>query len=130
MHPTDSACLPYGATLNRRREQGFLPFMKEHEKSGRGPVKDGPGEGEGPDRRDDRSQTGIACTVDLYIINASGILEFATFEPGRGPPFRQYPSPYTYLERIRLRGDCSRWNGCGDLCRLRKDACQPTPDHP
>jgi Methyl-accepting chemotaxis protein len=70
--------------------------------------------------------------MDLYVINASGVVEYTTFEPDRGLDFRtEIPYFYEYLTRIRLSDGFypDRVVQEATTGNLRKYAYMPTPDH-
>lgn len=68
--------------------------------------------------------------VDLYAIDASGIVQYSTLAHDVGLDFRQWPDFYGYLESIRRVGELridsiSKESKTG---LFRKYAYQPTPD--
>ena len=73
-----------------------------------------------------------AAEVDLYIINASGVIEYATYEPDIGIDFSIYPEFFEELTAIR-EGDAfvpdRSGSGVDHTQALRKFAYLPTPDH-
>ena len=70
--------------------------------------------------------------VDLYIINADGVIEDTTYAPDWGTDFRIYPIFYQELTRIR-QGNAfvpdRSGSGVDHTKVLRKFAYLPTPDH-
>ena len=77
-------------------------------------------------------------TVNLYIFNQDGIIEYSTLPEVRGVDFRQYPDFYQSLTRIRLGSDFAAdpvvrsvqdANDTDVRGTLRKFAYLPSPDH-
>jgi signal transduction histidine kinase len=69
--------------------------------------------------------------MDIYIINASGVIEYTTYEPDLGLDFRTIPDFYDRLTEIRL-GDAfvaDRVVAEISTGKLRKYAYMPSPDH-
>ena len=70
--------------------------------------------------------------VDLYIINADGVVQDTTYAPDQGMDFSIYPIYYQELTRIR-QGDAfvpdRSGSGVDHTEVLRKFAYLPTPDH-
>ncbi|WFN34077.1 PAS domain-containing protein [Methanogenium sp. S4BF] len=73
-----------------------------------------------------------AAEVDLYIINESGVIEYATYEPDIGIDFSAYPQFFGEITQIR-EGDAfvpdRSGSGVDHTEALRKFAYLPTPDH-
>ncbi len=142
----DTGLKMFDNTLNRQMALAFEPFLEEYQRSGGDPsqmdlhrlkqeidstivsrlsshmafdtVKAG-SVGDSP-----------SGGIDLYIINASGVIEYATYAPDIGLDFKTLPSTYGDLTRIRISEgffpDRVVQEGSG---RLRKFAYMPTPDH-
>jgi len=119
--------------LNPQMKQGLLEFLEAYERAGGDPAI--------IDLaliRDNLSGEGIGGEVDLYIIDADGIIRYATVPGVVGVDFRQYPAFYAALTSI-LEGDgfaadrvVRSIEDMGDLNvsgGLRKFAYLPTPDH-
>ncbi|MGI5938536.1 MAG: histidine kinase, partial [Methanoculleus thermophilus] len=69
--------------------------------------------------------------MDIYIINASGVIEETTYPPDLGLDFRGIPYFYDRLTEIRL-GDAfvaDRVVAEISTGKLRKYAYMPSPDH-
>jgi serine phosphatase RsbU (regulator of sigma subunit) len=80
----------------------------------------------------------FAGTVNLYIIDADGIIRYTTLEEVRGIDFRQYPSFYERLTETRLGNTFAAdpvvrsipdVNDPAVRGTLRKFAYLPAPDH-
>ena len=117
----DDSLKLYDATLNQELFDAFSLFLEEYERSGRNPAQMDLGAIK--DQLQDR--------MDLYIINASGVVEFTTFLPDRGLDFSTVPYFFEYIDRIRQidgfypdRIVVEPASG-----NLRKYAYMPTPDH-
>ena len=77
-------------------------------------------------------------TVELYIFNESGIIEYTTLPELQGVDFRQYPDFYRSLTRIRegsefaadpVARSVQNASDKNVIGTLRKFAYMPTPDH-
>jgi len=106
---------------NEKLTQGFAVFMAEYDAAGRDPA------------RMDLEQTRekIGGPVDLYIINASNVIEFTTYEPDRGLDFKTVPYFSKYLTSIRESEGYFSDRVVNEMTtgELRKYAYMPTPDH-
>ncbi|WP_317063889.1 sensor histidine kinase [Methanoculleus caldifontis] len=109
------------ATLDRRMQEGFGPVLAEYERAGRD-----------PGAMDlSRVQKEIGGEMDIYVINASGVIEYTTYSPDLGLDFRQIPYFYDRITALRL-GDAFETDRvvtepAGGV--LRKYAYMPSPDH-
>ena len=121
IHLVDAGMKLFDNTLNSEMQEGFGPFIAEYERAGRDPgAMDLP-----------RVQKEIGGDIDLYIINASGAIEYTTYPPDLGLDFRGFPSFYDRITEIRL-GDAfvaDRILTEPASGRLRKYAYMPSPDH-
>ena len=116
----------YEATFNSQLENGLKQFQAEYVASGGDPAA--------IDLMLLKEKVGqyTAADVDLYIINAAGVIEYATYEPDIGIDFSVYPQFYDEITRIR-QGDAfvpdRSGSGVDHTEALRKFAYLPTPDH-
>jgi signal transduction histidine kinase len=121
IHLVDAGMKLFDSTLNREMQEGFGPFIAEYERAGRDPGA--------MDLL--RVQKELGEDMDLYIINASGAIEYTTYPPDLGLDFRGIPSFYDRIAGIRL-GDAfvaDRILTEPASGRLRKYAYMPSPDH-
>jgi PAS domain S-box-containing protein len=106
---------------NEKMVEGFSLFMADYERAGGEPA------------RMDLAATKekIGGSVDLYIINESGVIEYTTYEPDLGLDFKTVPYFYEYLTKIRQSEGYFSDRVVGELTtgRLRKFGYMPTPDH-
>lgn len=119
---TDEAWNILDDTLNKRIEQGFIPFMQEY--------KHANGD---PSRMDLATlKKDLGDGYDLYIINESGVIVEATVSSEIGLDFKTVPYFYQYLTTIRQTSgfypDRIVRAQLGSA-ELRKFAYMPTPDH-
>jgi len=113
-------------------KQSFGVFLDEYNQSG------------GDPSRMNLSEVRLAIEpaysgdVNLYIINADGVIEYTTLPDVQGVDFRKFPDFYRSLTRIRLGSDFSAdpvvrsVRNASDTAvagTLRKFAYLPTPDH-
>lgn len=117
----DAGLEMYDDTLNARMEAGFEDFLRAYEEAGHDPAQMDLG----------RLKEKLGGTMDLYIINRDGIIEYSTVEPEIGVDFREVPDFFVYITRIREGSSFSadrvvreRTSGV-----IRKYAYMPTPDH-
>jgi len=111
----------FDETLDHRMEEGFGPVLAEYERAKRDPGK--------MDLSRVRKELGEE--MDIYIINASGVVEATTYPPDLGLDFRRIPYFYDRLTEIRL-GDAfvaDRVVAEPASGVLRKYAYMPSPDH-
>ncbi|WP_292521734.1 HAMP domain-containing sensor histidine kinase [Methanoculleus sp.] len=108
-------------TLDRRMEGGFGPVLAEYERARRDPGK----------MDLSRVREELGGEMEIYIINASGVIEETTYPPDLGLDFRGIPYFYDRLTEIRL-GDAfvaDRVVTEISTGKLRKYAYMPSPDH-
>ncbi|UUX91443.1 sensor histidine kinase [Methanoplanus endosymbiosus] len=71
-------------------------------------------------------------TLELYIINESGVVEYSTYKPDIGLDFSRYPEFFEKIDTIRkgdvFVGDRATGGWSGDV-NLKKYAYLPTYDH-
>ncbi|MCK9307646.1 MAG: HAMP domain-containing histidine kinase [Methanoculleus sp.] len=121
IHLVDAGMKLFDNTLNRQMQEGFGPFIEEYERAGRD-----------PGAMDlSRVQKELGEDMDLYIINASGAIEYTTYPPDLGLDFRGIPSFYGRITEIRLGDEfvADRILTEPASGRLRKYAYMPSPDH-
>jgi PAS domain S-box-containing protein len=143
----DSGLKLFDNTLNRQMSQAFVLFREEYEKAGKDPSRmdldavkkeiqesivtkltshissSEKNPSQGPDS---------SSTMDLYVINASGVVEYATYAPDIGMDFKStIPYFYEYLTKIRLSEGFYPDRVVQEAAtgNLRKYAYMPTPDH-
>jgi PAS domain S-box-containing protein len=111
----------YDTTLNHQMEEAFILFFQEYNRSGQNPAQ--------MDLYSVRSA--LNESMDLYIINSSGVIEYTTFAPDRDLDFRTVPYFYTYLMNIRQSEGFfpDRLVIEPATSIPRKYAYMPTPDH-
>lgn len=117
----DTGLKLFDDSLNLRLKRGLSLFVEDYEQSGRDPSK--------MDLFALKEELG--GDMDLYIINASGVIEYTTYPPDRGLDFKTIPDFYTEVTRMRLGHEFSPDRvvyepGTG---QVRKYAYMPTPDH-
>ena len=116
----DAGMKLFDGTLDLRMAEGFDPICNEYERAGRDPgAMDLVGVKEG-----------LGGDMEIYIINESGIVEYATYPPDIGLDFRGIPYFYDRITEIRLGGafvaDRVVTEPAGGV--LRKYAYLPSPD--
>ncbi|NMB77643.1 MAG: SpoIIE family protein phosphatase [Methanomicrobiales archaeon] len=118
--------------LNPQMERSLDTFQQAYVQAGNNPAAI-----DLPQVRDEIA-TGYTGDLNLYIIDADGIIRYSTLPEVRGVDFRNYPDFYRELTRIRLgssfsadpvvrsveNADDVNVNGT-----LRKFAYIPSPDH-
>ncbi len=117
----DAGLKLFDSTLDGRMQEGFDPVFAEYERVGRDP-----GEMDLSRVKED-----LGGEMDVYIINASGVIEYTTYPPDLGLDFRGIPYFYERITEIRL-GDtfvADRIMAEPASGRLRKYAYMPSPDH-
>lgn len=116
----------YEATFNSQLENGLKNFRDVYVASGGDPAA--------IDLSFLKEEIGeyTAAEVDLYIVNASGVIEYTTYQPDIGVDFSKYPVFFEEFTRIRQEDafvpDRSG-SGVDHTEALRKFAYLPTPDH-
>ncbi len=147
-HTIDTGLKMFDNTLNRQMDQAFMLFIAEYDRVGQDPSQMNlPGVKEEIQRTivnrltshiaasggdPANSTVSKSSTMDLYIINADGVVEYTTFEPDRGLDFKTtIPYFYEYLTKIRLSEGFfpDRVVQEATTGNLRKYAYMPTPDH-
>ncbi len=117
----DAGLKLFDNALNDRLETGFDLFLREYNRTGEDPAK--------------MDLTGIKermdGTIDLYVINESGVIEYTTYPPDQGLDFRDNPEFYAEITELRLgdsfNADRVVYEQSTGL--IRKYAYMPTPDH-
>jgi two-component system sensor histidine kinase BarA len=116
----------FDATLDTSLEDAFQPFLREYERAGRDP-----GAMDLPGLQEELCQL-TGGTVDLYVINSDGIIEYTTLEKDLGLDFKPWPEVYARLTELRQgsRFAADRVvQGFNPTGEYRKYAYMPTPDH-
>jgi PAS domain S-box-containing protein len=112
----------YDASFNEQMRHGLGAVQEEYQRTGGIPSQ----------MNLMRIKHELGDSFDIYIINASGVIEYTTYEPELGLDFKRVPYFFTYLTTIRnSEGFFSdriveEQYGSG---QLRKFAYMPTPDH-
>ncbi|TAJ44161.1 sensor histidine kinase [Methanofollis fontis] len=117
----DEGLKMYDDTLDLRMKDSFEGFLEAYQDSGGDPSR----------MNLEDLKTGLDNTMDLYIINSSGVIEYSTVAEEIGVDFSQIPEFYQYLTSIRESDNFSadrvvRESSTG---AIRKFAYMPTPDH-
>jgi serine phosphatase RsbU (regulator of sigma subunit) len=128
----DTGLRLYDSTLNRQMQDAFSLYLQAYNASG-GNI----GEIDLA-RLKSTLQPGFSGTLDLYVINESGVIVASTVPAVMGLDFRLYPDYYQSITRIRegssfaadrvVRSIPSAEEGTV-TGTLRKFAYLPTPDH-
>lgn len=107
-------------SLDARMKRGFEPFLRAYEQA----------EGN-PDRIDLAAlQKELGEGMDLYIVNADGIITHTTYATDQGHDLKKWPEFYAGLQKIREKGEYAgdRISTESRTGQLRKFAYYPTPD--
>lgn len=117
----DQGLKMYDNTLNAEMQEGFKGFIDEYERAGRDPAQ--------MDLA--RLKEVLGGTMDLYVINSSGVIEYSTYTPEVGLDFKSIPYFYDYITDLRKGHAFSadrvvREQSTG---AIRKYAYMPSPDH-
>ena len=107
-------------SLDDRMRRGFEPFLAAYQLAGGNPDK--------INLQD--LQKDLGNGMDLYIINANGIITHTTYATDLGHDLKKWTEFYKGLEQIRQKGDYSgdRISTETRTGNLRKFAYLPTPD--
>ncbi|WP_298667790.1 HAMP domain-containing sensor histidine kinase [uncultured Methanofollis sp.] len=117
----DQGLKMYDDTLNLEMKEGFKGFVDEYERAGRD-----------PGQMDLAAlKEGLDGTMDLYVINSAGVIEYSTYAPEVGLDFKKVPYFYEYITGLRKGHTIStdrvvREQSTG---AIRKYAYMPSPDH-
>ncbi|NYT05981.1 MAG: HAMP domain-containing protein, partial [Methanomicrobiales archaeon] len=117
----DTGLKLFDATLDDRMREGFVLFIDEYERAGRNP--------EAMDLEGLKARLG--GVMDLYVIDAAGVIRYTTYAPDNGLDFSTYTDFFARLTALR-EGDAF---GSDRVVRelrtgnIRKFAYMPTPDH-
>jgi len=108
-------------TLDQRMEEGFIPVLAEYERAGRDPAA----------MDLSRVREELGGEMNIYIINASGIIEYTTYPPDLGLDFAEIPYFYRRITELRLGDTFSADRILTEPAsgELRKYAYMPSPDH-
>lgn len=117
----DQGLKMYDDTLNTQMIEGFKGFIDEYERAGRDPAQ--------MDLA--MLKEGLGGTMDLYVINSTGVIEYSTYAPEIGLDFKNVPYFYEYITNLR-KGDsfsADRVVREQSTGAIRKYAYMPSPDH-
>ena len=106
--------------LDKEMQNGFTTFIDAYQLAGRNPAK--------IDLEDIKGQ--LNDKMDLYIINADGIVEYTTYTKDFGLDFKKYPETFAFMTEVRQKGTFAS-GGLTSEARtgiIRKYAYIPTPD--
>jgi signal transduction histidine kinase len=117
----DAGLSLFDSTLDHRMQEGFGRVLAGYEQA----------EGD-PGAMDlSRLREDLGGEMDIYVINASGVIEYTTYPPDLGLDFRKIPGFYDRITEIRLGdafvADRVVAEPAGGM--LRKYAYMPSPDH-
>ena len=117
----DTGLKLFDNTLNHEMAEGCGPVLAEYERAGRDPAE--------MDLLRVREELG--GRMDIYVVNANGVIEYTTYAPDLGLDFREIPYFYDRITELRL-GDAFAADRvvaepAGGI--LRKYAYMPSPDH-
>jgi hypothetical protein len=109
----DTGLKLFDDSLNLRLERGLALFVEEYGRTEGNPAE--------MDLFALREQLG--GDMDLYVINASGVVEYTTNSRDRGLDFRENPDFYAEITRMRLGNEFSPAqpgrSGSTPICRRR-----------
>ena len=117
----DGAYKMFEKTLEDAMGTAFEPFLQAYEEAGGDPslipLED--------------LKNNIGNNMDLYIINAEGVVIRSTYQTDIGLDFKQIPDFYEYITALRLGNEFSADRITPEVRTgiLRKFAYMPTPDH-
>lgn len=124
LHFADNGYKMFERSLETSLERAFLPFNAAYESSGRDPSN--------MDFEEVRllTESYLSMDVDVYLINAAGVVEYTTFETDLGLDLSQFDNFFANLTRIRESGEfaADRFTTETLTGRLRKYAYQATND--
>jgi len=107
--------------LDEKMRDQFITFVDAYQVAGRNPAK--------MDLEDLKEQLG--GKMDLYIINAEGIVEYTTYTKDLGFDFKKWTNLFSFLTKVRQQNKFAN-GGFGteaNTGKIRKFAYLPTPDH-
>jgi two-component system sensor histidine kinase BarA len=117
----DTGLKIFDSTLDDRMRNAFVLFLDEYERAGQNP--------EAMDLAGLKNRLGGA--MDLYIIDAGGVIRYTTYAPDQGLDFSTLPDFNARLTALR-EGDTYGSDRVVKELRtgeVRKFAYMPTPDH-
>jgi two-component system sensor histidine kinase BarA len=111
----------YDMSLNSRMREAFKPFLARYEAAGGDPSK--------IDLEALKAELG--GEMDLYIINAGGVIEYSTCAQDIGLDFSEYPEFYASITALREGDEFAADRIVKEIStgRERKYAYMPSPDH-
>ena len=107
--------------INKDMKDAFVTFIDAYEVSAHNPKK--------MELDDLKKQLG--GKMDLYLINADGIVEYTTYTKDLGLDFKKWPDVFTFITKVRQQNHFVS-DGFATEARtgsIRKFAYMPTPDH-
>jgi two-component system sensor histidine kinase ChiS len=107
--------------LDEDMKDAFVTFRDAYEIAGRDPSK----------MALDELKIDLGGKMDLYIINADGIVEYTTYKEDLGLDFKQWPEIYSLLKQVRQKDEFVN-GGITTEARtgiIRKFAYFSSPDH-
>jgi two-component system sensor histidine kinase ChiS len=107
--------------IDKEMKDAFVTFIDAYEVSARNPKK--------LELDDLKKQLG--GKMDLYLINADGIVEYTTYSKDLGLDFKKWPDVFAFITKIRQQNHFAS-GGFATEARtgsIRKFAYMPTPDH-
>ena len=117
----DTGLKLFDDSLNERMQGGFALFLQDYERT----------DGDPSEMDLQALKERLGGSLDLYIINASGVIEYTTYPPDRGLDFREVPGFYDEITRMRLGDNFSPDRVVYEPAtgQVWKYAYMPTPDH-
>jgi len=121
MDLVDTGLKVFDNTLNREMREGFGPFLAEYERAGGDPTA----------MDLSRVREELGGEMDIYIINASGVIVYTTYPPDLDLDFAEIPYFYDRITELRLGNIFSADRVLTEPAsrKLRKYAYMPSPDH-
>ncbi len=113
-------------TCEGQLKESFVPFLASYKRA-----TGDPGAMDLISLKDEIS-SGLGGTVELFLINETGVIEYTTYEPDRGLDFRKWPTFYESISTIREGDSFSADRVTYSFVlkdQLMKYAYMPTPDH-
>ncbi|RKZ93376.1 MAG: hypothetical protein DRR19_01350 [Candidatus Parabeggiatoa sp. nov. 1] len=107
--------------IDDKMKDAFVTFIDAYQIAGRAPSR--------MDLEALKRQMG--GKMDLYIINAEGIVEYTTYTKDLGLDFKTWPDLFSVLTKIRQQNEFANGGFAAEARTgsIRKFAYMPTPDH-
>lgn len=111
----------YDMSLDVRLKDSFEPFLAAYQEAGGDPTL----------MDLEALKVELGGTMDLYIINEEGVIEFSTCEQDVGLDFSEYPAFYDSITALREGNEFAADRIVKEITtgQERKYAYMPTPDH-